>query len=182
MTDYHYSFWRRGVFAGLLIIVLALALIPPLTKGTMNLRVFTISTPAPILHFYITINQMELHTAGLPSSIGWVTISWTDNLPKLDLAGQNGQSSPGASIISPIQSGRYDQIRISIQQSSLIYNSAAAPKVVCSSCLYQILANATVPIPPNGYGNLLLVLSPDYESLLDTQPSLALNVVQVSTP
>ncbi len=131
MTDYHYSFWRRGVFAGLLIIVLALALIPPLTKGTMNLRVFTISTPAPILHFYITINQMELHTAGLPSSIGWVTITWTDNPPKLDLAGQNGQSSPGASIISPIQSGRYDQIRISIQQSSLIYNSAGES----ASCL-----------------------------------------------
>jgi len=89
VTDYPYPFWRRGVFAAILILVIALALVPPLAKGTVNVRFFTISTPAPILHFYITINQLELHTAGLPSNIGWVTISWTDNFPKLDLAGQN---------------------------------------------------------------------------------------------
>ncbi len=182
MTDYHYPFWRRGVFAALIILILAIALVPPLSKGTVNVRVFTVSTPQPILHFYVTINQLELHTAGLPSGIGWVTISWTDNPPKLDLAGQNGQASPGASITSPIQSGRYDQVRLSILQSSLTFIGGNVSRVVCSSCLSQVLVNATVPIPPNGYGYLLLVLSPDYELLLDTPSSLALYVVQASTP
>jgi hypothetical protein len=182
VTDYPYPFWRRGVFAAILILVIALALVPPFAKGTVNVRFFTISTPAPILHFYITVNQLELHTAGLPSNIGWVTISWTDNFPKLDLAGQNGQSSSGALVTSPIQSGRYDQVRISIAQSSLMFNGVDTARVICSSCLSQILANATVPIAPSGYGNVLLVVSPDYESLLNTPPFLALSVVQVSTP
>jgi hypothetical protein len=182
VTDYHYPFWRRGAFAGLFIVVLALALVPPVAKGTVNVHVFTISTPTSILHFYVTINQMELHTAGLPSTLGWVTISYADNPLKLDLAGQNGQSSQGASITSSVQSGRYDQVRISIRQSSLTFVGGNLSRTVCSSCLSQVLVNATLPIPPNGYGTLLLVLSPDYESLLDVTPSLALYVVQVSTP
>jgi Domain of unknown function (DUF4382) len=182
VTDYHYPFWRRGVFAALFIVVLALALVPPVAKGTVNVHVFTISTPGSILHFYVTVSQMELHSAGLPSAIGWVSISYADNPLKLDLAGQNGQSSQGASITSSVQSGRYDQVRISIQQSSLTFVGGNLTRSVCSSCLSQLLFNATLPIPPNGYGTLLLVLSPDYESLLDLTPTFALNVVQVSTP
>ena len=182
MTDYHYPFWRRGVFAALFIVVLALALVPPVAKGTVNVHVFTISTPGSILHFYVSVSQIELHSAGLPSAIGWVSISYADNPLKLDLAGQNGQSSQGASITSSVQSGRYDQVRISIQQSSLTFVGGNLTRSVCSSCLSQLLFNATLPIPPNGYGTLLLVLSPDYESLLDLTPTLALNVVQVSTP
>ncbi len=182
VTDYNYPFWRRGVFAALFIVILALALVPPVAKGTVSVHVFTISTPASILHFYVTISLLELHIPGLPSTLGWVTIPYTDNPLKLDLAGQNGQFSQGAFITSSVQSGRYDRVRISIQQASITLVGGDITRTICSGCASQVLVNATMPIPPNGYHNLVLVLSPDYESLLDVPPSLTLNVVQVSTP
>ncbi|HZD13052.1 MAG TPA: DUF4382 domain-containing protein [Candidatus Binatus sp.] len=184
MTDYHYPFWRRGVFVALMILVLFTALVPPFSKGTLNVQVYSITAPGVTQHLYLDVSQMELHISGTPPDTGWV--STTGKLPTLDLVGLNAIASTSSLISYQIQSGRYDQVRISVLQAritrvgngNLTSSVCGSGTAVCS----PITVNATVSVPPNGFGNLLLVVSPDYSLLLSSPPSLSLSVVQVATP
>ncbi len=173
MVDYYYPFWRRVVFLALLVLIVSVTLVPAVSKGTVNIQLSIISVPEPVHHLFLKVSEVELHTTGLPSSMGWV--SATAGLPTVDIAGSLGASPI---ISTPIQSGRYDTLRITISQATFI-EGALTTKTACSSTCPQVVTNATLAIPPQGYGSVLLVLSPDYSGLLGQSPTLSLSVVDV---
>ncbi len=173
MVDYYYPFWRRVIFLALLVLIVVVAIVPAVSTGTINVRIATISTPAALQHVYLKISQLELHTAGLPSSIGWVSL--TSGLPTIDLATQPGLPS---TISTAVQSGRYDAVRISISQATLV-EGGITPRTVCTASCAPLNANVTVSVPPSGYGDVLLIVSPSFSGLLGSPSTFILNVVDV---
>jgi hypothetical protein len=45
----------------------------------------------------------------------------------------------------------------------------------------MLSANVTLPVPPSGIGDILLVVAFDYSTLFSTPPSLSFVLVRVST-
>ena len=175
LSMYPLPAWRRVLFVAILIIVIIIAFAPSTTQGTVTIRLYSLSTPSLVTHVYLGLATVQLHEAGFPNSTGWITIS--QGFPGFDLVSSNGQISPQTIMSSQVRSGRYDAMSFAFSNSTVILAGRAVPLPAPS----VLSANMTVPVPPNGIGDVLLVLSFDYSALFATQPSLSLMLIKVST-
>ena len=167
--------WRRVLFVAILLIVIVIAFAPSTTRGTVTVRLYSFSTPSLVGHVYLGLSRVQFHEIGLPNSTGWVSISQA--FPTFDLVSTNGQISPQTILSSQIHSGRYDAMIFTFTNSTMVIAGRAVPLPPPSS----LLANMTVPVPPNGIGDVLLVVSFDYSALFASQPLVSLALTQVST-
>ncbi len=175
MTDYPFAAWRRVIFVAALIVILVIAFAPSITQGTVNIRVYGFVPGGPVSHLYVKFSEVSLHTAGYPEDSGWVTL--TNLLPRVDLVPQPNQLVPESIISARIQSGRYDAIKLVASNSTLVLASSPGVPISTGS---TVNANVTLPIPPNGIGDVLFLLVVDYSALLSSQPTLSLTLLQAT--
>ncbi len=175
MTGYRLPGWRRIPSVALVIVILVLILAPPISQGTVNVRIYSSTPQGVVSHVFVKFSQVELHTAGLPGESGWVTL--TQTVPRIDLVSLPGQFVPSTLLSSKMQSGRYDSIRLSIADSTVVLTNSPGTPV---STKLVVAANATIPIPANGNGDVLVVLGLDYTLLTSSPPSLSATILQVT--
>lgn len=176
LTNYLYPPWRRIVFVAALIVVLVISFAPSVTQGTVNVRVYGFVQGAAISHIYVRFSEVSLHTAGYPAESGWITL--TKLLPIVDLVPQPNQAASEQIVSVQIQSGRYDAVRLVATNSTVVIDNAPGMAVSAGS---TVNANMTLPVPPSGTGDLLLVVLVDYAELLGSQPVLSLTLLQATT-
>ncbi len=167
--------WKRALFVGVLLVVIVIAFAPSTTQGTVTVRLYGLSAPSVVGHVYLALARVGFHEAGLPNGTGWIIIS--QGFPNFDLVSPSGQNTPQSIMSSQIRSGRYDAMTLTFSNSTAII----AGRSVALSAPSTLAANATLPIPPNGIGDVLLVVSFDYSALFINQPSLSLTLVRMST-
>ncbi len=168
--NYPYAAWRRILFVAVLVVIIVIAFAPATTQGTMLLRFSSVTSSSVVSHIYIGFAQIALHQTGYLNSSGWVIISQT-----IDLL--SSQTIPPTVSSAPIHSGRYDQIRLVFSNSTVV--RAGLPLAMSSPSMLS--ANVTLPVPPSGIGDILLVVAFDYSTLFSTPPSLSFVLVRVST-
>ncbi len=179
MTDYRFPYWRRLLFVAVLLIILVLALAPSVTKGKVNVRVYALIPKGAVAHLFASFSDVELHIAGLPNSLGWLKVGQTAIGPNVDLIPQTSQSLPGQILSATITSGRYDSVRMTFSNSTLVLDSGQSTPLQATSA--PLSANTSVSVPPNGNGDVLFILSLDYASLISTNPSISASVAQVTS-
>ncbi len=175
MPNYPYPQWRRVVFAALLIAIVSISFIPSITEGTLIVRISGFIPGAVITHIYVKFSEVSFHTAGYPPDTGWTTL--TNLLPRVDLVPQSSNDVPDAIISARIQSGRYDAFRLVAANSTVVIDNAPTFQISTGP---TIAGNATIPVRPNGFGDILIVLLVDYNSILATQPELSLRLLQAT--
>ena len=175
MNTYPFPSWRRVTFVALLIIVLVVALAPSITQGTVSVRVYGLVDSGVVSHVFVKFSQVQLHTAGYPSNSGWLTLSQT--LPRVDLVPKPGQLVPETITSLQVQSGRYDSIKLLIQNATIVVNNG--PGIPISSGP-SLAANVTLPVPPNRSGEVLFVVTLDYSLLVADPPSLVISILQTT--
>lgn len=176
---YPYPGWRRVLFVAVLLVVLVLALTPSITQGTIKIHIYGMSGTGAIEHLYVGFNSLQLHTFGFPSDAGWVSFNQTSS--PIDLIQTPGQYSPRIAESASITSGRYDAIKLGMTNSTAQIGSN---RIILSNTP-TLDANFTLPISPNGFGDVLLLLSFDYGPIVDSLSlrspgTLSIRVVQTS--
>jgi len=171
--NYPYAAWRRILFVAVLVVIIVIAFAPATTQGTMLLRFSSLTSSSVVSHIYIGFTQIALHQTGYLNSSGWVIIS--QRFPTIDLL--SSQTIPPTVSSAPIHSGRYDQIRIVFSNSTVV--RAGLPLAMSSPSMLSV--NVTLPVPPSGIRDILLVVAFDYSTLFSTPPSLSFVLVRVST-
>ena len=171
--NYPYAAWRRILFVAVLVVIIVIAFAPATTEGTMLLRFSSVTSSSVVSHIYIGFAQIALHRTGYLNSSGWVVIS--QRFPPIDLL--SSQTIPPTVSSAPIHSGRYDQIRLVFSNSTVV--RAGLPLAMSSPSMLS--ANVTLPVPPSGIGDILLVVAFDYSTLFSTPPSLSFVLVRAST-
>jgi uncharacterized protein DUF4382 len=161
-----------------LIIIITLAFAPSVTRGNINLRVYALLPQGVIKHLYTTFTEVQLHTAGLSDSTGWITINQNNIRTGVDLIPQSSQLLPSQILTASVTSGSYDSIRMTISNSTLILDAGQQTNISSGPLL---AANATMAIPPNGNGDVLFILSIDYSLLISTTPSISASIAQVNS-
>ena len=174
---YPFPSWRRVVFAAVLVVLIVVAFAPAVTQGTATIRLSAVTAPSDLSHIYVGVQSVQLHRVGyLFSNNGsWTFI--TQSIPTVDLLAPRAQILPQTVTSATVPSGRYDAIKVVFTNSTLIL--AGQSKAVPAP--QPILANMTLPISPNGIGDILLVVQFDYSTLFAIQPSLTFTLVQIST-
>jgi hypothetical protein len=142
----------------------------------VNVHVYGFIPGGAINHIYVTFSEVRLHTAGYPAEFGWVTL--TNLLPIVDLIPQPGQVSPEEIVSIKIRSGRYDAVELVAANSTVVIDKAPGMAVSVGS---TVNANVTLPIPPSGTGDLLLIVLVDFAKLLSEDPVLSLELLQATT-
>jgi uncharacterized protein DUF4382 len=160
-----------------LIIILVLTLTPSITKGTLNVRVYAQIPQGAVKHLYATFTNVQLHAAGLPQTSGWININQNTIGPNIDLVTAPNQLIPGRVLSSSVTSGKYDSIRISFSNSTIILTGGHKSTIPTGP---QLSADSTISIPPNGNGDILFILSLDYSQLISTSPSISATISQVT--
>jgi hypothetical protein len=171
--NYAYAAWRRILFVAVLLVIVVIAFAPATTQGTIFLRFSSLSSPSVVNHIYVGFTQIALHQVGYLNSSGWVTIS--QSFPKIDLL--SNQMIPPTVASAPIHSGRYDEIRVTFSNSTVVI--AGRPPVPISAPP-MLSSNMTLPVPPSGIGDILLVVAFDYSTILSNQPSLSFVLIRAS--
>ncbi len=166
--------WRRVLFVAVLVVVIVITFAPSTTQGIVNVRLYGLSSPSVVNHVYVGLAKVELHETGLPNSTGWITIS--RGFSNIDLLSPTSQLTPQTIMSSQIRSGRYDAMTFGFSNSTVVI----AGNRILLSAPSTISANMTLPIPPNGIGDILLVVTFDYSALFSSQPSLSLTLIQAS--
>jgi hypothetical protein len=177
VNEYQFPSWRRLTFLAVLLIILILALAPSVTKGNINVRVYALLPQGIVRHLYTSFTGVQLHTAGLPESTGWVTVNQKTIQPSIDMIPGSNQL-PRQVVTTSITSGRYDSVRMTFSNSTLILTTGQQTSIPTGP---QLNANATIQIPPNGNGDVLLILSIDYTLLIATTPSISAAITQVNS-
>jgi hypothetical protein len=109
----------KRILAVILLIVVAIMIIyPPLSKGTVSVRLSE-KALGPADHLYVTVSQIKIHDAGVDNQTGWHTIS--NNTVTLDL--MNSQSMTDFVAKGTLASGWYDMVSIRIDSASLVSGS-----------------------------------------------------------
>ncbi len=175
MPDYPYPQWRRVTFAALLIAIVSISFIPSITEGTLVVRIYGFIPGAAITHIYVKFTEFSFHAAGYPPDSGWTTLK--NLLPRVDLVPQSTNNVPDAIISARIVSGKYDSFKLVATNSTIIIDHAPAFQISTGP---TISGNATIPVPPNGYGDILIILLVDYNAILATQPELSLRLLQAT--
>jgi Domain of unknown function (DUF4382) len=171
--NYPYAAWRRILFVAVLVVIIVIAFAPATTQGTLFLRFSSLSSPSIVSHVYVGFTQVSLHQAGYLNSSGWVII--TQSFPNIDLL--SNQAIPLTVTSAPIHSGRYDEIRVTFSNSTLVIAGQRTPMSAPS----VLSANVTLPVSPSGIGDILLVVAFDYSALFSSQPSLSFVLIRAST-
>jgi len=156
-----------------------LTLAPSVTKGNINVRVYALIPRGAVTHFLASFSDIQLHTAGLPESSGWLKVGQGSVRPNVDLIPQSDQLVPGTILSASITSGRYDSIRMTFSNSTLVLDSGQKASVPAATP--PLSANTIVSVPPNGNGDVLFILSLDYSLLISTSPSISANIAQVTS-
>lgn len=174
---YPFPAWRRVVFVAVLLVVIVIAFAPAVTQGTATIRLSAITAPSVVSHIYVGVSSIQLHRVGyLFSNNGsWTFI--TQSILTIDLLAPGAQVLPQTVTSASVPSGRYDAIKVVFSNSTLIF--AGQNKAL--SAPSSIQGNMTLPISPNGIGDVLLIMQFDYSTLFAIQPSLAFTLVRVST-
>jgi hypothetical protein len=170
--NYPYAAWRRIIFVAVLFVIIVIAFAPATTQGTVFLRFSSLNSSSVVSHIYVGFAQIALHQTGYLNSSGWVLISQT--FPHIDLL--SNQTIPPTVASAPIHSGRYDQIRLTFSNSTIVISG----RPVAVPAPPTLSTNMTLPVPPSGIGDILLVVAFDYSALLSTQPSLAFVLIRAS--
>jgi hypothetical protein len=170
--NYPYAAWRRLLFVAVLVVIIVIAFAPATTQGTVLLRFSSLTSSSVLSHIYVGFSQIALHQAGYSNSSGWVLISQT--FPHIDLL--SNQTIPPTVASAPIHSGRYDQIRLTFSNSTIVISGRPVP--VAAPPMLRI--NMTLPVPPSRVGDILLVVAFDYSALLSSQPSLSFVLIRAS--
>ena len=170
--NYPYAPWRRILFVAILVVVMVVAFAPATTQGTVLLRFSSLTSSSVVNHIYVGFTQIALHQVGYLNSSGWVIVS--QNFPHLDLL--SNQTIPPTVTSAPIHSGRYDQIRLSFSNSTIVIAGRRVPVPAPP----MLSSNMTLPVPPSGIGDILLVVAFDYSTLFSGQPSLSFVLIRAS--
>ncbi len=171
---YLYPGWRRVLFVAVLVIVLVIALAPSITQGTIKVHIYGLTRAGVIDHLYVKFTTLEFHTYGFGFGAGWVSVNETT--PIIDLIPIPTQFLPQIVASAQITSGRYDAIRLFMTNSTALIGITH----VSLSNTPTLDANFTLPIPPNGFGDLLLLVSFDDSLVLANPAALSIQVVQTS--
>ena len=173
---YPYPGWRRVIFVAVLVVVLVIALAPSITQGTIKVHIYGLTTPGVIDHLYIKVMRLQFHTHGFGfgTGAGWVNI--TETTPTIDLIPTPTQFLPQIVASAQVTSGRYDAIRLFMTNSTALIGTTQ----VSLSNNPTLNANFTLPISPNGFGDILLLVSFDDSLILASPAALSIQVVQTS--
>jgi hypothetical protein len=171
---YPYPGWRRVIFVAVIVVVLVIALAPSLTQGTIKVHIYGLTTQGVIDHLYVKFANLQFHTYGFGFGAGWVSVNETT--PTIDLIPITSQFLPQIVASAQITSGRYDAIRLSMTNSTALVGITR----VSLSNTPTLNANFTLPIPPNGFGDVLLLVSFDESLVLASPAALSIQVVQIS--
>jgi hypothetical protein len=162
------------IFVAVLVVVLVITLAPSLTQGTIKVHIYGLTTQGVIDHLYVKFANLQFHTYGFGSGAGWVSVNETT--PTIDLIPITSQFLPQIVASAQITSGRYDAIRLSMTNSTALVGITR----VSLSNTPTLNANFTLPIPPNGFGDVLLLVSFDESLILASPAALSIQVVQIS--
>ncbi len=162
------------LFVAALVVVLVIALAPSITQSTIKVHIYGLTTPGVIDHLYVKFTSLQFHTFGFRSDTGWVTVNETT--PTIDLIPVPTQFLPQIVASAQITSGRYDAVRLFMTNSTALIGSTRIPL----SNTPTLSANFTLPIPPNGFGDILLLVSFDDSLALANPAALSIQVVQIS--
>jgi hypothetical protein len=171
---YPYPGWRRVIFVAVIVVVLVIALAPSLTQGTIKVHIYGLTTQGVIDHLYVKFANLQFHTYGFGFAAGWVSVNETT--PTIDLIPITSQFLPQIVASAQITSGRYDAIRLFMTNSTALVGITR----VSLSNTPTLNANFTLPIPPNGFGDVLLLVSFDESLVLASPAALSIQVVQIS--
>jgi Domain of unknown function (DUF4382) len=171
---YLYPGWRRIVFVAVLLVVLVLTLTPSITQGTIKIHVYGLTGAGAIDHLFVGFKSLQFHTFGFAANTGWVSLN--QSTAAIDLVRPPGQYLPETVESAPITSGRYDAIRLVMTNST----AQVGTKSFSLSNTPVLDANFTLPISPNGFGDVLLLLSFDYALILQNPGTLSIQIVQTS--
>ena len=171
---YLYPGWRRVLFVAVLVVVLVIAMAPSITQGTIKVHIYGLTTHGAIDHLYVKFVSLQFHTYGFGFGAGWVGVNETT--PTIDLIPIPAQFLPQIVASAQITSGRYDAIRLFMTNSTALIGTTR----VSLPNAPTLSANFTLPIPPNGFGDVLLLVSFDDSLVLANPASLSIQVVQTS--
>jgi hypothetical protein len=171
---YLYPGWRRVIFVAVIVVVLVIALAPSITQGTIKVHIYGLTTQGVINHLYVKFANLQFHTYGFGFGAGWVSVNETT--PTIDLIPITSQFLPQIVASAQITSGRYDAIRLFMTNSTALIGSTR----VSLPNTPTLNANFTLPIPPNGFGDVLLLVSFDESLVLASPAALSIQVVQIS--
>jgi Domain of unknown function (DUF4382) len=171
---YPYPGWRRVTFVAVLVVVLVIALAPSITQGTIKVHIYGVTTPGVIDHLYVKFTSLQFHTHGVGFGAGWVNV--TETTPTVDLVPVPSQFLPQIVASAQITSGRYDAIRLVMTNSTAMVgaNRVSLPNAPVLN------ANFTLPVPPNGFGDVLLLVNFDDSLIFANPAALSIQVVQAS--
>ena len=171
---YPFPGWRRVIFVSVLVVVLVIALVPSITQGTIKVHIYGLTAPGVIDHLYIKFTNLQFHTYGFGFGEGWV--NFTETTSTIDLVPIPTQFLPQIVTSAQITSGRYDAIRLFMTNSTALIGTThvSLPNTPTLS------ANFTLPIRPNGFGDILLLVSFDDSLVLADPAALSIQVVQTS--
>src|SRR4029077_17130867 len=167
---YPFPGWRRVTFVAVLVVVLVIALAPSITQGTIKVHIYGLTAPGVIDHLYIKVMRLQFHTYGFGFGTGAGWVNTTETTPTIDLIPIPTQFLPQILASAHITSGRYDAIRLLMTNSTAIIGGTH----VSLSNSPTLSANFTLPIPPNGFGDVLLLVSFDDPLLLANPASLSI--------
>jgi uncharacterized protein DUF4382 len=171
---YLYPGWRRVLFVAVLVVVLVIALAPSITQGTIRVHLYGLTTPGVIDHLYVKVGSLQFHTYGFGFGAGWVNVNETT--PTIDLIPLPAQFLPQIVASAQITSGRYDAVRLFMTNSTALIGTTR----LSLSNTPTLNANFTLPIPPNGFGDILLLVRFDDSLVLANPAALSIQVVQIS--
>ena len=171
---YLYPGSRRVIFVAVLVVVLVVALAPSITQGTIKVHIYGLTTQGVIDHLYVKFANLQFHTYGFGFGAGWVSVNETT--PTIDLIPITSQFLPQIVASAQITSGRYDAIRLFMTNSTALvgFTRVSLPNTP------TLNANFSLPIPPNGFGDVLLLVSFDESLVLASPAALSIEVVQIS--
>jgi hypothetical protein len=171
---YLYPGWRRVLFVAVLVVVLVIALAPSITQGTVKVHVYGLTAPGIIDHLYVKFTSLQFHTYGFGFGMGWVSVN--ESMPTIDLIPVPTRFLPQIVASAQITSGRYDAIRLFMTNSTALIGTTH----VSLSNTPTLSANFTLPIPPNGFGDILLLVSFDDSRVFASPATLSIQVVETS--
>ncbi len=177
MTEYRFPRWRQVPFVAVLMVVLVLSFAPSITRGTINIRIYALIPQGVVSHVYASFSSVQLHVSGFPQETGLVTISQSQLVPRLDLLPRPGQFVPSTILATTVTSGRYDAVKLLFSNSTVVLASGQRTGIPSGPSLS---ANVTIPVPPNGNGDVLVVLSLDYSALISSTPSISATIAQIT--
>ena len=175
MTTYPFPGWRRVLFVAVLVVVIVISLAPSVTQGTVTLRIYSLSAPSVVNHIYVGFTKVQFHEAGLPNSTGWTTVM--QGFPNIDLLSGSQQLIPQEVTSAQINSGRYDSVKLVFSNSTI----SLGGRNIAVSPPSSLNANVTLPVPPNGIGDLLIIVAFDYSTVFASAPSLSFTLVRASS-